>query len=322
MTTPITIAYFTCRKDPKIEWFFKSLNREIKGDWSIIKIIIIDYWIQYDSDRYEEIKQHWGNYTSNVVHISPKPCPIQGKYKVSKNEYFAASNARNTAFMYCDTNYLVCIDDLSVLKEGWITDVLWAQKNNYVIYGSYAKVKNLSCNNDGSYTFDQDSIQLDSRYNSNILNSKEPTKVAGSWLFGCSFGLPLSLAFTVDGFDESCDGQGAEDYDFGIRIGRLTNDIYYSKSMFTYEDDDLHFAPGNAKFIRESKILTNNTLMKNKVGIPSDHAMLQHVMSSKHLPFRPSMLMYIKHNINNTTKISSNFINMVDWRDGTRLSDL
>lgn len=318
----LTIAYFTCRKDPKIEWFFRSLNRELKSDWKDVKIMIIDYWLQYEPNRYDDIKKHWCHFTNNVLHISPKPCPIQGKYKVSKNEYFAASNARNTAFIYCDTNYIVCIDDLTVLKEGWIKDILWAKQNNYVIYGSYAKVKNLNCDDNGSYTFDQEGIQLDSRYNSEILKQDGPTKVAGSWLFGCSFGLPLSLAMAVDGFDESCDGQGAEDYDFGIRIGRLTNNIFYSKAMFTYEDDDLHFAPGNAKFIRESKILTNNTLMKNKIGLPSDHAMLQYVMSSKHLPFRPNMLFNIKQNINNIEVITSAFPNMLDWRDGTRLSDL
>ena len=316
MPSPVTIAYFTCRREPKIEWFFRSLNRELKGDWSLVNILIIDYWHQYEPEaRYAEFKKHWDIYPGcNVEHISPKPCPLQGKYKVTQNEYFAASNARNTAFLKCKTEYIVCIDDLTVIKEGWFNVVKWASSNNYVIYGSYAKVKDLICHEDGSYTFTDFPPGLDSRYKNPHLKNDFATRVAGSWLFGCSFGLPLKLALEADGFDETCDGQGAEDYDFGIRLGRLTIDIYYSKAMFTYEDEDLHFAPGNVKFVRESKKLTEDTKMTKYIGLMSDHAMLQHVLHSDHLPFTPNNL--------KTYIYSSSFKDLTDWRDGSNLCDM
>lgn len=315
MSTDITIAYFTCRVDPKIEWFFRSLNREIKGDWSKVRILIIDYWIQYKGDeRYEDFKKHWNIYPGcRVEHISPKPCPLQGSHRVTAKEYFAASNARNTAFLHCLTPYIVCIDDLTVVKEGWFSTIQWARDRNFVIYGSYAKVKNLKCTEDGSYTYTDHPAGLDSRYGNPHITNNFATKVAGSWLFGCSFGLPLSLAMKADGFDETCDGQGAEDYDFGIRIGRLTTDIYYSRVMFTFEDEDLHFAPGNIKFIRESKKLTSESKMPEYEGIQSDHAMLQRVLKSDHLPFTPNNL---------KSYICPSFIGMKDWRDGVSLSDV
>lgn len=316
MLSDITIAYFTCRKDPKIEWFFRSLNRELKGKWQNINILVVDYW--FDDDRYNDFKKHWSIYQDcTVMHISPKPCPIQGKYKVTKNEYFAASNSRNTAFLNCTTGYIVCIDDLTVLKEGWLDVVKWAKLNNYVVYGSYAKVKDLICNEDGSYSYTDFPPGLDSRFNNPQISNDFATKVGGSWLFGCSFGMPLKLAILADGFDETCDGQGAEDYDFGIRIGRLTNDIYYSKKMFTYEDEDLHFSPGNIKFIRESKVLTDNTKMKQFIGMMSDHAMLQNVLHSNHLPFTPNNLAKGRQENKNI-----NFQDMTDWRDGTKLTDM
>jgi len=320
-TKPLTIAYFTCRNDPKIEWFFRSLNRELKGNWTNIFIIIIDYHYQYKpEERYNQFKQHYEMYTNNVKHISPKPCPLQGKYKVTKDNYFAASNARNTAFINCDTSYLVCIDDLTVLRDGWIDVVRWGQKNDYVIYGSYAKVKNLECIEDGSYTFNKESLinGLDSRYNSPILIDEFATHVAGSWLFGCSFALPIHIAYEVDGFDEACDGQSAEDYDFGIRLGRVTNNIYYSKQMFTFEDEDLHHTPGNVGFKRTSIQLTEGTLLKDKIGRMSDHVILERLLSSNNkYPFYPTNLMKTKEIYNiDETKLTEDFSQRTDWRTG------
>lgn len=325
----LTIAYFTCRKNPKIEWFFWSLNRELKGNWEGIRIIIIDYWYQYmGEERVQQFKPFYEKYTStsNVKHISPKPCPLQGKYKVSKNEYFAASNARNTAFLECTTNYIVCIDDLTVIKPGWLEIVRWGQEKGFILLGSYAKVKNLKCDESGNFTFEHFPPGMDSRYNNHMLRNPFAQKVTGSWLFGCSFGLPLSLALAVDGFDEACDGQGAEDYDFGIRLERVCKEIYYSKQMFTYEDEDLHFAEGNAKFIRDSKVLTDQTAMPEHNGVASDHAMLRHVMKSGHLPFKPNNLIEKRARMQRGEYAEEDeikgFSGMRDWRDGVLLSDM
>ena len=318
---PLTIAYFTCRNDPKIEWFFRTLNRELNCKWDNIFIIIIDYHYQYNpEERYAQFKKHYEMYTTNVKHVSPKPCPIQGKYKVTKENYFAASNARNTAFINCETPYIVCIDDLSIIKEGWLEVVRWGQNNNYVIYGSYAKVKNIECSENGSYSFDKSSIckGLDSRYNNLTITNDFATQVVGSWLFGCSFAMPLEIAYDVDGFDEACDGQSAEDYDFGIRVGRVSKDIYYSKNMFTYEDDDLHFTPGNVGFKRTSILISEGTLLKKKIGIMSDHAMLQNLLeSSSKLPLLPSNLKKTKElYYADANKLTENFKDFRDWRNG------
>lgn len=329
---PLTIAYFTCRYEPKIEWFFTSLNRELNGIWDNINIIIIDYYLQFDENnaRLHKFQKHYENYISsnNVIHISPKPSPLQGKYKISTNTYFCASNARNTAFIYCNTDYIACIDDLTVIKEGWLDVVRWGQTNNCIVYGSYAKVKKLSMDEEGKYTFDETSLKtgLDSRFNNPMIYNNFSNKVEGSWLFGCSFGLPLSLALTVDGFDETCDGMGAEDYDFGIRLGRITNEIYYSKQMFTYEDDDLHFVD-DIKFIRQSKLLNENTTMKHKIGIMSDHAMLQNVLETNSTqPFKPSNLIAIRNAIQNNIFIIDQYIkdypSLRDWTDGTLYSEM
>lgn len=325
----LTICYFTCRKNPYIQWFFRSLNRELKGDWKNINIIIVDYLYQYNPDeRLNEFKQYYEKYNANVKHIAPKPCAVQGKYRVTNKNYFAASNSRNTAFIHCETPYIACIDDLSVIKEGWLEVVLWGMKNNYVLYGSYSKVNNLQCDIDGNYTFDTDITNkgLDSRYKDQYINNNFANRVAGSWLFGCSFAMPLELALKIDGFDETCDTISSEDSDFGIRLGRVTNNIYYSKQMFTYEDDLLHFVKDNFSFIRNAKLLTENSLMKHKIGLMSDHAIIQNVMeSNSYLPFIANNLekmRELKNDENYINNLIKEFKYKLYWVNGIKLSEM
>lgn len=156
-------------------------------------------------------------YTKNILLSYPKPTAWQGKWKTTTQyEYFAAANTRNTAFLLCDTEYIVCVDDLSVLKEGYFKVIEEGSKNKEVLLGAYAKVNDLNVSLEGDFTFNPKTVKLDTRFGNGVLKGNK-TRVSGSWLFGCSFAMPLALAFKIDGFDEACDGQGAEDYDFGIR---------------------------------------------------------------------------------------------------------
>jgi len=319
----ITIAYITCRSNPKIEWFFYSLNRELKGQFKNIKIIIVDYLFQfYPNERYTEFKKHYQRYENiNIKHIAPLPCPVQGKYKISSQNFFAAGLARNSAFVACDTDYIVCIDDLSVIKEGWFKVIEWGCKNNYVVLGSYAKVNNLTCDEHGNYTYDLDSYSknLDSRFNNPYIKNNFATKVSGSWLYGASFGMPCKLAMQLDGFDSICNTIGSEDSEFGIRLGRLTNEIYYSKTLFSFEDDLLHFVPENYSFKRISMVLTDKTLMHTKKGKNSDHAIIENVMeSNNYLPFLPNNLIELKDK--NPEEIAKNFDKSIYWVNGELIS--
>ena len=329
---PLTIAYFTSRLDPKFEWFIYSLNRELKGNWDGIEILLIDYWYQHKQqfrtielmskvnklDNYEKI-------FSSIRHITPKRSFCQGLHRFTKQEYFAASNARNTAFLYASHDYVVCVDDLSILTRGWIDQVRWAQEGNRVILGSYQKAKNLICDADGSYEYDTFAPGIDSRLKNPLIKDRTAHKVDGSWLFGCSFGLPLELALTVDGFDEACDMQGAEDYDFGIRLNRITSEIYYCPNMETIEDEDLHFVEGNAKFIRGKEVITSNSMLPQFVNMDSDHAMLNSVINEPRiLPLLGNQLSSRRLNkiYDYDTSWKSRYGMPCDWRTGIPLKDL
>lgn len=248
----LTIAYTTFRFNPRINWFFSSLKRElIRCDFNEhCKIMIVDYHSQFhSSERYEYYNNEFQKYFSDTIHtmcvIPPKPSAWQGPWRCTQKDYFAPSDTRNTVFINCQTPYIVFVDDLSALSVGWLDVVMWGLLNNKVIIGSYKKVKNLKCNNEGEIIFDE-IVNVDNRYTLPNIKNDFVQKVPGEYFYGCVFGLPLELALKVDGFDESFDGQGGEDMDFGLRLGKQS-DVYYSKQMLVYEDEFLHFESGNFK---------------------------------------------------------------------------
>ena len=217
----LTIAYFTCRRDPRTEWFFSSLKREAVNV-DEIDIIVVDYHAD-DDGRREDFKykfhQFFGEQPDDKLrHVCPKPCIWQGKHRLTKNNYFAASNARNTAFALCRGDFIACVDDISALDIGWLPNVMHAKHHKYVALGAYKKVLKMSVNDHGGISYDEYPPGVDSRFSRGT--DRGIMQVTGDWLFGCSFALPIEAALTVNGFDEICDGQGAEDYDFGIRLER------------------------------------------------------------------------------------------------------
>lgn len=327
----ISIAYFTSRLNPKIEWFFSSLKRSLQGREELIKeLIIIDYYAD-KKGRKEKFKtffdQYYGDSDVNLIHITPKPCPMQGKDKVTKEEHFAAANARNTAFIVCSSDYIACVDDVSVMKIGWFDQVYWSYEHGNVILGAYSKVNKLKVKEDGDIeSYEHLPTGVDSRLGGEDA-PQGAIQVTGDWMFGCSFGLPIQKVEKVDGFDEACNLQGAEDYDFGIRLGRITDQIYYCRNMFTFESEELHTQPGNQKFVREAKMVTDKGLMPWKAGVMSDHAMLQRVRETVNpKPFIGASLLYQRIHYQTTGQFIVEYPkdsdgDFIDWRTGEKLKE-
>lgn len=311
-----TIAYFTARKDPKIEWFFRTLKREIENTKiSPTQIIIVDFHAD-EPGRRDTIRSHFGITGCDLQHVTPKPSVWQGKHKLTKNEYFAAANARNTAFALCKNDFIACIDDLSAISPGWIDQIRHAIHHNYVALGAYKKVLKLSVDETGFISYTPFEPGVDSRWKSGA-NGVVPA--GGGWMFGCSFALRIEHALKVNGFDEVCDGQGAEDYDFGIRLERSGVRLMYNRNMLTYESEEEHFTPGNQAFIRMAKpmqydggiigsdhVLLRKVQFMERITTLSDHYNLrtlrEHMLKGGEFPIPQNP----RH----------------DWRDGTPLEQM
>lgn len=255
----LSLGYLTSRKDPKIEWFFRSLKREFRGDYTGLQLIIVDFHAEEEGR-----KEFMVNMAASCmgaaanpdwfVHVTPKPTVWQGKHKKTRDHHFAASNARNTVFAHAKNDFVACVDDLSVLLPGWIDNAMHASHHGYVALGAYKKVMELDVDYDGNISCKEHASGIDSRWN--LGRASGIVEAEGTWMFGCSFALPIEFVLKVNGFDEICDGTGFEDVEFGCRLQRSGCKFFYNRNMCTYESEEGHSWEGNTKFVRQSKMTT------------------------------------------------------------------
>lgn len=240
----ITICYLTNRNNPRFEWFLDSFINQYKDEVPI-EIIIIDGSenpFRYMDTMPELIKD------LNISAYRPKPTSWQGEHRVTTQNYFAASNARNTGIIYAKGDYIVFVDDLSVLLPGWWTQVVKAYKENYIVFGAYKKVGKLVVEDGKVESFEELPAGNDSRY------WQGSRWCRGDLLFGCSFGAPIEWLLSINGLDEICDGMGYEDTNLGLRLEKKGYRMFYDMQMMTYESEEAHHE--ETSFLRVDKLLT------------------------------------------------------------------
>lgn len=233
----ITIAYLTNREVCQFNWFADSLkNQSKKIGFDNFEVVVVD---GYKGERavYDEfISADTSFIKNNLWYTHPKPTVYQGKFRLTSKDYFCAANARNTAVLYALGDYIVFVDDLSVLCEDWLETVVKCYEANTVCAGAYKKAWEMQVENGEIVNMRIEQSGIDSR----LIQSESTRRINGTQLFGCSFGLPLELYLDLNGQDEMCDSIGGEDYNFGIRLERYGVDITYYPKMLTIESEELH----------------------------------------------------------------------------------
>jgi hypothetical protein len=261
----LTIAYITCRKEPMIDWFFDSLMREIpkiEGAQPVSQIIIVDHNIGS--------LHHDSNSGIRVEITPPKPNVWNGPHRLTKQDWFAAANMRNTALCLCASTHIAFVDDLSVLLPGWLSAVYEAIKYDYVGCGAYKKVKDLVVVDGNVIAFKETESGLDDRLRR---VDTDISPCGGGWLYGCSFVAPLEWLLDVGGFPEICDGLGSEDYCLGIALENSGRPMKYDRRMMTLESEERHFT--EPQFRRTDKGTSPND---------KSHAVLNLAKQSKYFP--------------------------------------
>ena len=215
----LTIAYITSRSEPMFNWFLDSLSRQVGKDSA--KVIIVD-----------SLKQERPITGDGIVHVEPKPSIWQGKYRITKTDWWAVSNARNTALCLCETDWIAFLDDRCVLMPGWYDCLKQAIRHGYAVCGSYEKRAGMTVES-GVIKHGGTVTGEDAR----IGNDNGVVRVpGGEWMFGCNFALPLEWALQVNGVDQTCDGLSMEDAIFGLQLQNNGFPIMYDKRMKIVED--------------------------------------------------------------------------------------
>lgn len=252
----LTIAYCTARLDPKIEWMLDSLAVETAGDFSQIQIVIIDYHANPFGGRqaqHEERREyitraidHAGIPHENFTWSAPKSNPWQGKHRQTRDDWFNVANSRNTAICLADGEWILFLDDLSVLQPGYYAAACQAAQNpKCITLGAYRKVNELvvkdgvivSCK--GNITDSGFDAGMDSR-RKHAPGDKVKMNCPPEWHFGYVMG-PLQAYLDVNGWVETdTAGLSFEDVPTGINLGKKGYSFRYDPRMMAYESDELH----------------------------------------------------------------------------------
>jgi hypothetical protein len=253
-----TIVFVTGRDEPHLDWVVADLLAQIQaGDE--LQLVVIDALGRTPAQF--GIADHVARF-SHVIVSPPKPTIWQGAHRITKVDWWANSNARNTGMVLCRNDFVAFLDDRCHLGSRWLEAVRRAErKRSFVLAGSYEK------NENGAIVADHRRVKYpDGKRN-----------CGGGWLFGCAFALPLQWCLDVNGMEEGCDGLSFEDCIFGHMLENQGHRIDFEPKMFVSQE--------------RSKTHTNR-YMRSDRGIPprdKSHAALERFGKRKRTEFTPDL---------------------------------
>lgn len=213
--------YVTSRPDPRLDWLLDGLEAQARpGDG--VQLILVDSRI--DERCRGDVPDDGFRCTSVVVdyeQVPPKPNVWQGPQRVTDQDWWALSSARNTGLVLADTDYVVFLDDRCKIGPRWLDAVRAGHRSrDSVLAGSYEKVEG-------------DKVTRDHRLE---LHPGGLRGCGGGWLFGCCVALPTEWALEVNGYEEGCDGLSGEDYVFGLMLGNRGRRVDFVADLLVIQD--------------------------------------------------------------------------------------
>lgn len=232
----LTICYLTSRRDSKFLWWWDSLLLQLRPD-DDIHIVVVDFYAKEQPFCFDGVSAAYPA-IKTCKHVEPKPNVWQGPYRLTKDNWFAAANARNTALCLCATDWIAYCDDLSVLAPTWLDAVRRAVAGNYIALGAYKKVRNLVVEKGRVISCDEFAAGQDAR----LRHPGDILSCGGDWMYGCSLAGPVEAFLSVNGWPEANDGLSFEDVCMGICLANTNRFSFrYDKSMMTFESEEHHY---------------------------------------------------------------------------------
>lgn len=222
----LTVAYITSRHDSKLHWFLESLAIQTPTHYALNIIVIDAHTFGREYMTVFAFRNHLG---VKMLFSGPKPTIWQGISRLTKEEWWAKSNALNTAICLCETEWIAFVDDRSVLMPGWLDCIEEAMHSGLAVCGYYEKRANMKVVG-GVISDPGTTLGTDMR-----MQDVHPYRTF-DW-YGGHGALPLEWCLAVNGFSEDlCDGLGSEDSMFGVTLRNNGFPICYDPRMKIIED--------------------------------------------------------------------------------------
>lgn len=247
----LSIVTITARKDPRFQDMADAIARSLRKHPCELEWVVVDYWAWFDKRRNETIRRAVGERFEHQ-HLPPKPNPWQGPNRITRQDYPAPNNARNTAYIVATGTHIVGLDDCTIPVEDWLYYHQRFATYNKGLCGSYASVKDVKVEKGQLLFADEPIDYTDMR---NQLHKEGPQVCEGRWMYGYNFSVPLNNLVKINGFDELFDGElGCEDIDVGIRLERAGLTFHYIPECLVYQVMTTH-APCFAEVTTKKKTL-------------------------------------------------------------------
>lgn len=320
----LSIVALTYRQQPRFEWLIDGLAAQLRsGDE--VEVIFVDG--RHSAPRTAQLARLVAG-RFEFRHVAPKPTPYNGRFRLTRREYFAAASARNTGIVYASKGYVAFVDDVCVPMPGWLDEVRRAAAAGYVVAGAYWKQWEMVVQDGRLISSRAEPSGRDSRWQ--LGRDDRLVQIAGGQLFGCSCGMPRELLLKTNGYDELCDSIGGEDYQLGLRLEWAGAPIYFSRRMLTIESEELHRVEEG--FVRLDKATDPQSYMRRLGEFGVARRATDGAYDSSHLILDISYGTRSVRSIGNYYELSElnagNLLELVErfprthWFDGEPLNDL
>lgn len=324
-----SILYCTARSEPRFDWLNDSLLNAGIADHDV-ELLVIDAKLWGGSDvrrgQFERCAEGLRAAGVQITHIPPKPSRWQGPARLTKSDYFALANARNTGLIVARGQRIIALDDCSVVDRGWLTGHLgWP--DDVLVAGSFFTYKTAIVKDGVVQGGDQGAYGPDPRQ----AQAPTPGRTNGGWMYGLSSSYPVEAAVRVNGSDELYDSQGgSEDCDFGVRMERAGFACFWDPRIIIYQVLETHEAvlehsgwglnqavkrkPKELKVRRDGQMHFANEVLIERLCLDE---------LDRYLPLGNNFsIAEMRSHYERTHEFLPVQFDPVDWRDGQQLSEM